>query len=499
MFKVGAYLRLSKDDGDKEVSDSIENQKTLIDSFINKHEDMILSDFYIDDGYSGLNFERPSFIRMLAEAYKGNINTIITKDMSRLGREHIETSNYIERVFPLNSIRYIAILDNYDSLTGSNVEIAPFKSLLNDMYAKDISKKVRSAFNSKMTRGEFIGAFAPYGYEKHPNNNDVLVIDKYAAAVVKRIFELYLKGTSKLYIARILNTEGILCPSEYKKNLGLNYKNSNKLKSTSYWTYSTINKILRNEMYLGHMIQRKSETISYKLDKKRSIDKENWIVVENTHEPIISVSDFNTVQKLLETRKRTTKRSGNITIYAGILYCADCGRAMSKSTSEISKGIKANYYKCGTYKSYGKDICTSHTIREDILNEIVLETLREEAKKTLNCQDIENLNCLVEKMKNLNNLVDTHDNVETKLAKINKYLAAAYEDYVDELLTKEDYLLLKERYTKEKKELENRLIESEKLQSEKTEKLSLTNSWIKEFINYFEISEVTRELIVELI
>ncbi len=499
MFKAGAYLRLSKEDGDREISDSIENQRTQIENYVKQQEDMILVDFYIDDGYSGLNFQRPSFIRMMAEVHKGNINTIITKDMSRLGREHIETSNYIEKIFPLKSIRYIALLDNYDSFTGSNVEIGPFKSLLNDMYAKDISKKVKSAFQSKMSRGEFIGAFAPYGYKKDPLNHNHLIVDEYAAAVVQRIFDLYKKGLSKTHIAKILNRECIPCPSAYKTQEGQHYKNSKRLDATSYWTYSTIHKTLQNEVYVGHMLQRKSEMISYKIDKKRCIDRANWIIVTDTHAPIIDNATFCDVQALLATRKRCTNYEGHVTIYASILKCGDCGRAMSKTTSKIGKGLKANYFKCGTYKTYGKEVCTSHTIREDALSAIVLEAIKAEARRALVNEDIQELSALSKKMQTNSNKREDDKLLQLKIEKTCNYLTQAYEDYVDKILSIEDYMMLKDRYTKEKKQFEIRRSDLDVLHATQCESRLYHNEWVSKFIHYIDIGEITRELMVELI
>lgn len=499
MFQAGAYLRLSKEDGDKEVSDSIENQKTCIYNFVKDHTDIHIIDFFIDDGYSGLNFQRPAFITMLSEIYKGNLNTVITKDMSRLGREHIETSNYIEKIFPSHSIRYIAVLDNYDSFTGSNVELAPFKSLFNDMYAKDISKKVRSAFLSKMTRGEFIGAFAPYGYTKHPENNDLLIIDNYAAAIVKRIFYLYQKGLPKLQIAKILNEESILCPSAYKKQTGLQYKNTNKLKSTCYWTYSTIHKILQNEVYIGNMVQHKSETISYKVDKKRTIKKENCIIVKNTHEPIVDTDTFESVQKLLCTKKRLTKQTGTVALYAGILKCGDCGRAMSKSSSFIGKGEKAYYYKCGTYKAYGKTQCSAHTIREDILSFIVLKAIQEEVKKLWQSKNNTELIHFIKKLQNKANDTDNSILLENKLEKINYYLKKTYEDYADKLLSKKEYLFLNQQYTKEKTALQTQLEKWNTVKAEQTTLFLNHTQWIEKWIDSKNFTHITRELIVELI
>ena len=499
IFKAAIYCRLSNEDGDKEQSDSIKNQIEIVRSFIKKEENILEIGLYIDDGYTGMNFDRPDFQRMMNDIIKGDINTVITKDQSRLGREHIETSNYLEKVFPTLGVRYISVLDNYDSLTGSNEDIAPFKSLINDMYSKDISKKVRGAFDAKRKQGNFIGAFAPYGYKKDPNNKNKLVIDEYAAKIVRKIFNYYLSGIGKQGIARRLNKEGIICPSEYKKEKGLNYVNANKLDSTVYWTYSSINRILKNEVYIGHMVQKKQEKISYKINKKRDVDKEDQIRVKNTHEPIIDKETFYLAQKLGKTQTRKLKFNEKVTIFAGLLKCADCKRAMSKTTNKW-KGKETVYYVCGTYKQYGKKHCSSHRIREDILSNIILEEIKKEAKKALTQQDIEKLEKSYKDKKHGSNVYLTNvRKLEDKISSIRRYKQKALESYTDEILTKKEYLTYKQLYDKQEQELEGKIKELEKLQEENKEKKEQHEEWVHKFINYINIKELNREILIELV
>ena len=261
MYQMAAYCRLSKEDAEDGVSESIENQIKLIREYVRRTDDLNLADIYIDDGCSGLYFEnRPEFQRMMRDIYDGRIGGVITKDISRLGREHIETSNYIERVFPSLGIRYIAILDGVDSVSGRNEELAQFKTLFNDMYSRDISRKIRGALSVQKRRGQFVSGFAPYGYVKDPDDRHRFLVDEEAAEVVRHIFHLYQEGYSKNGIARKLNQEKILAPSEYKRKvLGLKYVNALEKAETKGWSYSTVNMILKNRVYTGAMVQHKSE------------------------------------------------------------------------------------------------------------------------------------------------------------------------------------------------------------------------------------------------
>ncbi len=306
MYRMAAYCRLSKDDGENRVSESIENQMKVIREYVEKSDGLEITDFYIDDGYSGLRFDdRPEFQRMMSDIYKGRIQGVITKDISRLGREHIETSNYMERVFPSLNIRYIAILDRVDSLTPENEELAQFKTLLNDMYSRDISRKIKSSLNAQKKQGQFVSGFVPYGYRKDPEDKHRFLIDKEAAEVVKRIYSWYLSGESIKKISEQLNAAGVLIPSEYKRVvLGLHYTNSHEKSGSKKWSYSTIHTILNNRVYTGAMVQHKSEKISYKIEKYRSIPERDRFIVEHMHEAIITQEMFDQVRAKLKRKKR---------------------------------------------------------------------------------------------------------------------------------------------------------------------------------------------------
>ena len=284
------YLRLSKDDGDKAESDSIRNQRNLITGFVEQHKEIRLVDEYIDDGYSGTNFERPAFQRMLEDAKKNRINCIIVKDLSRLGRNYIETGRYLEKIFPLLGVRFIAINDHYDSADEANDSdqiIVPFKNLINDAYCRDISIKIRSQLDVKRKNGQFIGSFAGYGYLKDRDNRNHLIVDEYAAEIVKVIFKMKIDGFSSQRIAAKLNGMGVHPPMEYKRLCGMKYNSGFRSGSDPKWGVTSVNRILRNEVYTGTMVQGKTRKINYKVKQSCPIEEENWIKVENTHEAII--------------------------------------------------------------------------------------------------------------------------------------------------------------------------------------------------------------------
>lgn len=372
MYEMAAYCRLSKDDGKNKASESIENQIKIIEDYVERAGDMVIKKIYADDGYSGLYFDnRPNFQNMMQDIYEGKINGVITKDISRLGRDHIETSRYIERIFPLLNIRYIAILDNVDSLVNGNEELMQIRTVFNDMYSRDISKKIKGALNAQKKQGNYMSGFAPFGYVKNPENKHAFVIDEVAAFVVRKIFDMYLQGMPVSAIANRLNEENILTPSQYKRNVqNLCYYNPN---AQGIWTYQTVRAILKNSVYTGKMVQHKTERVSYKIKKCREVQKENQIIVKNTHEAIISEETFNFVQEML--KKNTNLRGkGPGHKYSGIVFCGQCKGKMYYVESKDG-------YICSNYHRYGKDRCCHVFIRETAIDDIVAMALRQDINK----------------------------------------------------------------------------------------------------------------------
>ena len=316
-FYTAMYLRLSRDDsvkaeqGDygtsKAESNSIGSQRELIRSFLNGQEDMELYDSYVDDGFSGSNFNRPEFKRMMEDIEAGRVNCVVVKDLSRFGRDYIETGRYLEKIFPVLGVRFIALTDHYDSLsadTGERQIVLPVKNFINDSYCRDISTKVKSQLAVKRKSGQCLSPFAVYGYRKSAEDRNRLVVDEYAAEIVRRIFRWKIEGMAVSAIAEELNRLHILSPSEYKRSLGLNYRGGFAAGSGSRWGSSSVKRILTDEVYLGHMLQGKTEKINYKVKKSIGKPREEWVRVENTHEPVISGSDFETVQNLLKADGR---------------------------------------------------------------------------------------------------------------------------------------------------------------------------------------------------
>ena len=349
---VATYLRLSREDGDKLESDSIHGQRELIHQFLAKHRGMKFFKEYLDDGYSGTNFERPAFIQMMKDLKKQSFDCLIVKDLSRLGRNYIETGRYIERIFPQMGLRLIAINDNYDSFDKSgndNEIVVPFKNLINDAFCRDISLKIRSHLDVKRKDGQFIGSFPVYGYERDTENKNHLVPDSYAANVVEMIFDLRLDGCSLLRITERLNELGIQPPYEYKRKCGLKFNSGFRSVDKAKWQVETVRRILSNEMYTGKMVQGKTRKINYKVKKSVPVEQADWIVVDGTHEAIIPKDKFDAVQKLLELDTRVAPQNNEVYPLCGYIRCADCGQNMIRRSSGSGK-YKYNYYHCSTYK-----------------------------------------------------------------------------------------------------------------------------------------------------
>lgn len=494
-FNVAEYIRLSREDGDKAESDSIGNQRKLIADYLKDKDEFILYDVYIDDGFSGTNFDRPSFKRMITDIEAGNVNCVIVKDLSRFGRDYIDTGKYLERYFPDHEVRFISITDHIDSRKQAYDMLLPIKNIFNEQYARDISRKVHASMKTKQRAGEFIGAFASYGYRKSTADKNRLVVDEYAAGVVRRIFELYTEGYGKIRIASMLNEDKILCPSEYKKMNGENYRNGNRLDSTSYWTYSTINRILQNEMYIGNMVQnRKSQRMR---GKPKAQDRQEWIVVEGTHEAIIDVITWNKVQDLLKRRTRDLDLTSNMSIFAGFLKCGDCGRSLVKKAGTPGHGGGSVNYYCGTYVRSGRQYCTPHPVPYLVLEKIILADLKVILKS------IDNMDEIIEQNKITNDIERQSGGQETnrlnaELEKVKKLKKAVYEDYRSGLISQEEFTAYRQDYRK-KEELLERQLESVDRRREKDTPEIFENPWIKRLSELGTVEKLDRDIVTEMI
>lgn len=495
VYRAGIYLRLSRDDGDKMESDSISTQREIINRYLTDKKDIVVIDTYIDDGWSGTNFNRPDFRRMEQDWQAKKINCIIVKDLSRFGRDYIDVGNYMDREFPKQDIRFIAINDNYDNLQNDSCDplIVPVKNVFNGYYAKDIQKRVNQHLDEKRRSGEFVGSFACYGYMKDPQNKHKLIIDEYPASIVRRIFKAYADGKGQLTIAKELNDDGIPCPSEYKKNKGLKYRNNKRHENTVYWTYSTVHRILINEMYIGNMVQGKSHR---KIMRGKSVvkDKKDWVVVENTHPAIIDMALWNRIQKefSVDTRQDIVEgMQNNVHVFAGLIVCADCKRAMSKNKSRNTL-----YYVCSTNKRYGK--CSRHAIKYDVIYDIVLSDLNECIKS------IKDLKVKIEKnkpiqKKNNDSVVLALKRAKSELARVEHLLKDLYEDFKSDLLTKEQYINYRNDYTIKEKALQDEIDTLEKQSKQTPENLFKHSKWVSELLQYQKITSLDRDMVMKMV
>jgi DNA invertase Pin-like site-specific DNA recombinase len=496
-WNTALYIRLSREDGDKEESDSIGNQRDMLLSFISSDCQLKLFDIYIDDGYTGTNFNRPDFKRMVEDMKNRLVNCIIVKDLSRFGRDYIGVGDYQENIFPKYGVRFIAVNEHIDTSLNQDRNdsiIVPFMNIINEQYARDISRKVRSALDTKRKRGEFIGAFACYGYQKDAENKNHLIIDEEAAEVVNKMFKWFISGMPKLSIAVRLNDMQVACPSEYKKQKGQKYINANRLEKTYYWTHTTVHRILKNEMYIGNMVQHTQTVKSFKQKKNMSVDKQDWIIVPGTHEPVIDVQTWEIAQRLLKSDIKKSQFTGDIHLFAGIIKCGDCGRALKKR-------INGNniYYICGTYMMYGKKYCSSHSIRADILTDMVFAELKAQIDKYV---DFEKINSDITEQKKK----DTESkSAEGKLSSLKKKMEnilvlkrGLYEDFKKGVLTEDEYFLFKKDYDNQILKIENSTSELKSQLNRNNDKEEIKRS-TELILKYKDAVQLSRELLVSLV
>ena len=506
-FKVAIYLRLSKEDDDlscssgaKSESNSISNQRKLIYDFMKSHPELELYDEYKDDGKSGSNFDRAEFQRMMKDIEAEKVNCVVVKDQSRFGRDYIDVGKYKEKIFPKLGVRFITINEGYDSLSATSSDDLAFtiNSFVYDFYIRDISTKIRTNLTAKKQNGEYAGAFVAYGYVKDSNDKSKLVVDQFAADVVRDIFRWKIEGLSPQNIAVRLNELGIPSPAEYKKLSGSNYKTSFQTSSKAVWSHVSVRRILKNEIYLGVMIQGKRTTPNYKTKTVVTKAESEWLRVEGTHEALISVRDFELVQELL--RDDTHCRAGDVTVpvYAGRIYCGDCGAAAVRKTVSYA-GRRYVYYVCNANK-HDKTVCSRHSIREDILGQVIYQTVRHQIDLLLDVdkalRQFENLSWEKHKLKQLDASIEIQEEV---VRKNNTLRLGIYEDLRAGLLDRSEYESLK-------KELAERIAEAtaaiEKLNKEKREILdgvSKQQSWIEQFRQYENVTELTRPMVIHLI
>lgn len=499
IYNACIYARLSRDDGDKLESDSITNQKALIRDFLSKHPEIHVVSEKTDDGYSGVSFDRPAFQEMMDEIRSGKVNCVVVKDLSRFGRNYIESGNYIERVFPFMGVRFIAINDSYDSLDKNQSDslIIPFKNLINDAYCKDISVKIRSQLEIKRKKGQFVGAFAVYGYLKDEADRNKLVVDVYASEVVRAIFKWKLEGMSQGRIADKLNMQGVLCPMEYKVSLGMRIQTNFRVHKKALWSPVSVTRILTNEIYTGVLVQGKSGTPNYKVKKVMPKAQEEWIRVEDSHPAIISKRNFDTVQEIMKRDIRTAPAERTVYPFSGYLKCADCGQNMVRK-QYVSGNKKYTYFICSTHKA--NKGCSTHAIDENTLLTSVCNIIRQHIDMVLEAERLlEIVDSLPENQQNIFNYDAQIVKLKEEIERNKSFKLKLYENLQEGMISQDEYFLFKNSYASKIQEAEHAIaaIETERRQMVSRNREQL--SWMDVFKQYQNITEVTRTAVVDLI
>lgn len=491
-YHVALYIRLSKEDENEGPSQSVQNQESLLREFVEQHR-LSVFDTYVDDGWSGTNFDRPDFQRMIADIEAKRVNMVITKDLSRLGRDYIMTGHYMERYFPEHRVRYISLLDGIDTGVDSTAnDITPFRAIMNDMYAKDISKKIKSVKRDKQRKGQFIGGKPVYGYKMHPTEKNRIVIDEEAAPVVRRIFALALSGMSCRQIAVELNSNGIPSPAAYAK---LPVAKSGPY--SGLWSSERISAMLQNETYIGNMVQGRMVKISYKSKKCLRQAPENWVVVEGTHEPIIDPEAFQKVQMLVNSRKHTRSRTYDF-LLKGLIFCHECGYPLAVLNRKNAAGEDVLYFVCRTYQRFTKaGVCICHSIKEETVNEAVLAKVREVCQAYLDPERLRSIaQEMVEGALKSDGAASELQNLQAKLDSLIANLDRIYMDRLNGLLSEDDFQRIYQKVKSDRTILEDSI----KNLSEQTKRPVDAAGKAKTLVKQFLDSAFTdRGLLVSLI
>ena len=481
------YLRLSKEDGEKTESNSISNQREIINSYVKRNQITMVKE-YVDDGYSGATFDRPNFKEMMKDAYDKKFDTIIVKDLSRFGRDYIEAGKYIQRIFPENGIRFISVNDNYDSKSADMNDthlILPIKNFINDSYCRDISNKVKSSQKIKREKGDFISAFAPYGYKKSDENKNKLVVDEQAAPNIKNIFDMKLLGYSSKAIADELNHLGVLTPRKYKESQGFKCNGFQNIKGGN-WTAKAVNRIIENEVYIG-----KSITLNYKNKKQIEKEKEEWIRVEDTHEAIISKEIFAIANTMLKRDLNNSRGKDKIDIFTGMLFCKECGSSLIRRTVKY-KEREEIFYICSKYNK--EKSCSRHSIKEETLIKAVskiIKTYIEFNEKLYSKVQLIDIN---------RNLKDNQIPIlKREKAMTEELLSSLYLDLKEDVISKEEYQLFRKNYMEKLTKLDESIQYRLRKQEDTKDKIDENKSWIIDINRYKKLSGIDRLSVVMLI
>ena len=492
--KTALYCRLSQDDGIEGDSNSIQNQKAILQKFAEDHH-FPSPCFYVDDGFSGGNFQRPAFQQMISDMENGEIGIIVTKDLSRLGRNQLHTGLYIEERFPMFGVRYIAINDNVDTDSSESNDLMPFKNLFNEWFIRDTSRKIRAVLKAKAERGERLGSRAPYGYRKAPDTKK-LIVDEEAAAIVRRIFAMCASGSGPSQIARILKKEQILTPTMYAYT---RYGITHTCLDTAHpynWSDSAIANLLENEIYLGNTVNMKHSSRSYKDKRRVEHPREECLVFENTHPALITREVWDVVQRVRKNKRRLTKMEEQ-SKYSGLVFCADCGSNMVLHRAH-TMSASYNHFTCRTYKK-DWEACTGHYIRECVLDEVVLEDLRrvtamarerpEEFAAYIGSRQS------AEIQREIRRQEKELAAMRKRKAELDAIFKKLYEDSVLSRITTEQFQMLSSSYTEEQNQIAAGIPQKEADIQRLRETVSGTDGFLDKAKRYMDITELTPELL----
>jgi len=506
IWNATLYLRLSRDDGDKEESNSITGQRELLRDFIRTRPELREYAVRIDDGFTGSNFERPSFKKMLEDVKAGRTNCIIVKDLSRFGRNYLDAGEYIEKIFPFLGVRFIAVNDNYDSIGGKNASdelIIPFKNLINEAYCRDISVKVRTQLEVKRKSGQYIGAFAVYGYLKDETDKNRLVADEYAADVVRDIFKWKLEGMSPQDIAARLNHSGVLSPMEYKRSLGMRFATSFKANPQAAWSANAVLRILKNPVYTGILIQGKETTPSYKVRKRVTKPESEWAIVSDAHEAIIERRDFDSVQKALSLDTRRSPGDSAVQLFSGMVFCGECGASMVRKTVPSGKK-KYVYYVCAAHKQ--DKSCSPHRMRDEALEQLVLDTVKQYIRDVVDLDDIlamtDTAPLRTAEAQKVQRQLDRKQaqrrlqTLQSRKARLDERLQDLYERLMEGGISRESFAAQKKALTAQAEDISHTVLELERKISGSDDS---GNAVIEQFKSYAGITALTREISIDLL